>query len=163
MVLGIDPGIGRTGFAFVKPGYPSAALCDYGIIKTASKDSLSRRLVDLRKSCGELVKGKNIVAVAVEKLFFNQNKTTGIIVAMARGVILEIFEEYGIDLYEYAPTQVKKAVTGSGRAQKKDVQIMAGRLLGLSGPLVQDDAADAAALALCHLAALRVGDTGSLS
>lgn len=153
MILGIDPGIAITGFALVEKK-STLNLISMGVIRTPANTLTSLRLTELRNSLIEVLTSNTaspITEAAIEKLFFMQNKTTGIVVAQARGVILQVLAERGIPIYEYAPTQIKKAICGIGNASKHSMQTMTAKLLGMNGKLPQDDAADAVAIAICHI------------
>lgn len=124
---------------------------DAGVIRTARGLHLSRRLADLQRDFAALLGQHAVTNAGVERLFFTKNITTGMAVAHARGVVYAALGERGIPVREYTPSQVKKAVCGSGRADKRAMTEMTRRLLGLRDALKPDDAADAAAVALCHV------------
>ena len=111
---------------------------------------LPTRLLQIDRDMGELLETFHPDAMAVEELFFTNNLTTGIGVAQARGVILTAAERAGVPIYEYTPSEVKLAVVGYGKAEKKQVMDMTKRLLRLKSVPKPDDAADAVAIALCH-------------
>ena len=125
-------------------------MLSYGAITTPAGLSLSKRLYQIDRDMEDLIGQLKPDVIAVEELFFNTNITTGIAVAHGRGVLLCAAERCGIPLYEYTPSQVKLAVTGYGKAEKRQVMDMTRRLLKLSAVPKPDDAADALALALCH-------------
>ena len=149
-ILGIDPGFATIGFGVVDSEGGRQQLVKCGVITTPAHTSLSSRLAQLYDDLTQLLELFRPDAVSVEELFFNTNITTGIAVAHGRGVILLACEKAGVKIYEYTPLQVKQAVVGSGRAEKKQVMEMVRRICGLSAPPRPDDAADAVALALCH-------------
>jgi crossover junction endodeoxyribonuclease RuvC len=122
----------------------------YGTITTPAGLPLSRRLYQLGTDMEELITRLKPSVIAIEELFFNTNITTGIAVAHGRGVLLYAAEKCGVPLYEYTPSQVKLAVTGYGKAEKRQVMDMTRRLLKLESIPRPDDAADALGLALCH-------------
>lgn len=119
-------------------------------MRTASSQSMAKRLLELRQGLFEFIPKDVALSAGVEKLFFVQNVTNGIDVAQARGVVLLTLEELHIPAFEYAPTEIKKALTGHGRAEKVAVQAMVCRLLGLQQQSIQDDAADGLAVAISH-------------
>ena len=121
-----------------------------GVITTPAHTSLSSRLEQIFRDMADLLDLFKPDAVSIEELFFNTNITTGIAVAHARGVILLACRIAGVQIFEYTPLQVKQAVTGYGKAEKKQVMDMVKRLCNLPAPPRPDDAADAVALALCH-------------
>lgn len=149
-ILGIDPGIATIGFGLVEADRGQVHMITYGVITTPAGLPLSKRLYQISNDMEELIGQLSPEAVSVEELFFNNNITTGIAVAHGRGVILLSAERQGIPLYEYTPSQVKIAVAGYGRAEKRQVMDMTRRLLKLKDVPRPDDAADALALALCH-------------
>ena len=149
-ILGIDPGIATIGFGLVEAEQGQARMVTYGAVTTPAGLPLSRRLYQIDRDMEELIGKLRPDVMAIEELFFNTNLTTGIAVAHGRGVILCAAERCGVPLYEYTPGQVKLAVTGYGKAEKRQVMDMTKRLLHLRAVPRPDDAADALALALCH-------------
>lgn len=149
-IIGLDPGIATVGFGIVDTEKNSQRLVACGVITTPAHTPLSRRLDQIYTDLEELIRTYQPEAMAVEELFFNTNTTTGISVAQGRGVIILCAFRMGLRIYEYTPLQVKQAVVGYGRAEKKQVMEMVRRILGLPAPPKPDDAADAVALALCH-------------
>ena len=149
-ILGIDPGIATIGFGVIDTEKNRQKLINCGVITTPAHTSLSSRLAQIYDDMCQLIELFRPDAVSIEELFFNTNITTGIAVAHGRGVILLACQQAGVKIYEYTPLQVKQAVVGYGRAEKKQVMDMVKRLCGLSEPPKPDDAADAVALAICH-------------
>ena len=150
IILGIDPGFAIVGWGVIEYRNARFRTVAYGSIQTPAGDRLENRLKAIFEGINELIKTYNPDAMAVEELFFNNNITTGIRVAEARGVILLAAELAGVKVQEYTPLQVKQAVTGYGRAEKKQVITMVTMLLGLKRPPKPDDTADALAIAICH-------------
>ncbi len=149
-ILGIDPGVATVGFGVVDADRGKNALVKCGVITTPAHTPLSERLEQIFHDMEDLLSLFRPDAVSVEELFFDKNITTGIAVAHARGVILLACRLAGIPAYEYTPMQVKQAVTGYGKAEKRQVMDMVKRLCALPAAPRPDDAADAVALALCH-------------
>ena len=149
-ILGVDPGVATVGFGLIEADRGRARMLQYGAITTSAGLPLSARLYRIGTDMDELLAACRPDAVAIEELFFNHNITTGIAVAHGRGVILYSAEKRGVPLYEYTPSQVKQAVVGYGKAEKRQVMDMTKRLLKLSAVPKPDDAADALAIALCH-------------
>ena len=149
-ILGIDPGYAIIGFGLVEAEHGQVHMSNYGAITTPAGLPLSKRLYQIGTDMAELIGQLKPDVISIEELFFNTNLTTGIAVAHSRGVLLYEAERSGIPLYEYTPGQVKLAVTGYGKAEKRQVMDMTRRLLKLSAVPRPDDAADALALALCH-------------
>ena len=149
-ILGIDPGIATVGFGVIKAEGSRNSLVRCGAITTEKGLHLSVRLSQVYDDVCELIRMFEPDVISIEELFFNTNLKTGIAVAHARGVILLAGEKMGIPMYEYTPLQVKQAVTGYGRAEKRQVMEMVRRLLGMNEVARPDDASDALALAICH-------------
>jgi len=150
IILGIDPGFAIVGFGVLEVERGESKLHRCGVISTQAGLPMPRRLLQIGEDIELLITQFHPDVLAVEELFFNTNVTTGIGVAQARGVILFIAEKLGVPLFEYTPLQVKQAVTGYGRADKRQVMEMTKRLLSLPTVPKPDDAADAVAVALCH-------------
>lgn len=149
-ILGIDPGIATIGFGLVAAERGQVKMLRYGVITTPPGLPLSRRLFQIESDMEELIGTLRPEVISIEELFFNNNITTGIAVAHGRGVILYAAEKCGIPLFEYTPSQVKQAVVGYGRAEKRQVMDMTRRILKIEKVPRPDDAADALALAICH-------------
>ena len=150
VILGIDPGLAIVGWGVIEYQNAKFRTIAYGSIDTPAGMRTEDRLRLIFEGMNELVKKYKPDAVAVEELFFTNNITTGIRVAEARGVILLSAENAGIPIFEYTPPQVKQAVVGYGRAEKRQVISMVTMLLGLPKPPRPDDTADALAIAICH-------------
>ena len=149
-ILGIDPGLAIVGWGVVDYEGSKFRTIDYGSITTPAGMPTEERLMLIDEGIRELTERFSPEHLAVEELFFNTNITTGIRVAEARGVILCRCRREGLEIHEYTPLQVKQAVVGYGRAEKKQVMDMVKRICALPAPPKPDDAADAVALALCH-------------
>lgn len=149
-ILGIDPGIATIGFGVIDFSGREYKLVNCGVITTPAHTMLSARLEQIYDDMCQLLELFKPDAVSIEELFFNTNITTGIAVAHGRGVLLLACRKAGVAIYEYTPLQVKQAVVGYGRAEKKQVMDMVRRICTLPSPPKPDDAADAVALALCH-------------
>lgn len=150
IILGIDPGFATVGFGVIKAEGSNCAFVRCGAVTTKAGERLAARLSRIYDDVTELIATFRPDAVAVEELFFNTNITTGISVAQGRGVILLACEKNGVPLFEYTPLQIKQAVAGYGRADKKQMMEMVKRLLKLKAPARPDDASDALAAAICH-------------
>lgn len=150
LVLGIDPGTATTGYGLVEQR-ESLELVAWGVITTPANLPLAERLLMIHRSLGNLIQAYAPEAVAVEELFFSKNVRTAMSVSHARGVILLTAAEAGLPIYQYKPSEVKQAVAGYGAASKEQMQEMVRLLLDLEAILTPDDAADAVAIAVCHL------------
>lgn len=151
IILGIDPGLATVGYGVINFENSKSVCADYGVITTPKTDNTPKRLLLIASALEELITKYKPEAVAVEELFFNTNVKTAINVAQARGIILYISLKCGCKLYEYTPLQIKQGLTGYGRADKNQIQQMVKVLLNLKALPKPDDAADALAVALCHL------------
>jgi crossover junction endodeoxyribonuclease RuvC len=151
LALGIDPGTATTGYGLVQDQDGSLAVVDYGVILTASDLEMPERLLEIFRQLNKIILLHRPESSAVEKLFFQRNVRTALSVGQARGVILLALAEAGLPVYEYTPLEVKQAVVGYGGADKNQVQQMVRALLGLKEIPQPDDAADALAVAICHL------------
>jgi len=150
-VLGIDPGTAITGYAVVEETAGRLSLVTLGVITTPAKTPLPSRLQTIHRELSSLVEEVAPDAAAVEELFFSRNVTTAMSVGQARGVTLLALADAGLPIAEYTPMQIKQAVTGYGSAKKHQVQEMVRMLLSLRTVPKPDDAADAAAVAICYL------------
>ena len=150
IILGIDPGVATIGFGLVRAERNRNQLLRYGVITTPPGIPLSNRLLEISNDMEELIHAFHPDEMAVEELFFTKNITTGIAVAHGRGVILLAAEKLGVPVFEYTPMQVKQAVVGYGKAEKRQVMLMTQHLLHMKEIPKPDDAADALALAICH-------------
>lgn len=152
-VIGIDIGTAITGWAIVEQGLNKSmySVHGYGVIRTESKLPMDIRLVQIYEDLNILIKQFQPDHMAIEELFFFKNQKTIISVAQARGVVILAGKLNNLETFGYTPLQVKQAVTSYGRAEKKQVQQMVTMLLGLKEIPKPDDAADALAVAVCHL------------
>ncbi len=156
LVLGIDPGVAITGYGLLTGPAEGARLVASGVITTSPTFSLSERLLVLHQELSDLIARYRPEVAAIEELFFGRNARTALAVGHGRGVTLLTLAEAGLTVHEYTPMQVKQAIVGYGLADKKQVQEMVRLLLHLEEVLRPDDAADAVAVALCHLQSLHL-------
>lgn len=155
LALGIDPGIATTGYGVVRDTSTGPQLVAYGVILTPAGTPLPQRLLTLHGRLRTLLMEYRPDTAAVEKLFFQRNVSTAMTVGQARGVALLALAEAGLSVGEYTPTDVKLAVAGYGGADKPQMQMMVRTILRLAEPPQPDDAADALAVAVCHLNSYR--------
>ena len=151
VVLGIDPGFATVGYGVVRKQGNKLEKIQYGTITTKAGKAFETRLCEIYADLNTLIDTFKPDAMAVEELFFNTNVKTAISVAHARGIILLAGALKNLPVYEYTPLQVKQAVVGYGRAEKQQVMEMTRQMLGLANVPKPDDAADALAIAICHL------------
>lgn len=148
IILGIDPGYGRTGWGVIEKEKGEWKVIDWGCIETSVKDPFVDRLVELYKELQKILKKYKPTRVGVEELFFAKNVKTAMKVGQARGVILLTFLQVGLPVDEFNPLQIKQALTGYGRAEKGQVEKMVKMILKISKKIRPDDAADALAIAI---------------
>jgi crossover junction endodeoxyribonuclease RuvC len=156
VVLGIDPGTATTGYGFVREAETGPALVAYGVILTPAGTPMPERLRTLYHELKSLILLHRPDSGAVEKLFFQRNVSTAMTVGQARGVALLALAEANIPVGEYTPRDVKQAVAGYGGADKPQIQQMVRAILSLSDVPRPDDAADALAVAICHLHSMKM-------
>lgn len=149
-ILGIDPGIARTGWAVVDSNNSKVKAVAYGCIETKASKDTSKRLAEIHKEILNIIKKYSPETLAIEELFFNTNAKTAFIVGQARGVILLAAEQKLIPNFIYTPLQVKIAITGYGRAEKNQVAKMVKTILSLKEMPKLDDTSDALAVAITH-------------
>jgi crossover junction endodeoxyribonuclease RuvC len=155
-ILGIDPGTGILGFGVIEVVKDKAQLVDAGVIRTPIKEDDAVRLETIFDELTDIIVATKPSEMSVEKLFFAQNVTTAMTVAQARGVVLLCGRQAGLTIYEYTPLQIKQALTGYGRADKKQIQEMVRVVLQLKDIPKPDDCADALAAAITHSMTMRV-------
>ena len=154
-ILGLDPGFATTGFAILDVNGPEKKLITTGVIKTAAGLPFPKRLKELYEDMRAILIEYKPKVCSIEQIFFSKNITTGINVSHARGVLLLALQEFGVELHEYSPSAMKRALTGNVRADKKAIQKMVKLELKLKNIPKPDDAADAVSLALTLAATLR--------
>lgn len=150
LIMGIDPGIGITGYSFLEYENENFHLLTSGSIQTDKTAPHPKRLLELKTDIDFLIKKYEPDCASIEQLFFFKNQKTIIPVAQARGVILLTLEENKIPMFEYTPLVVKQTITGHGRADKRDVKIMIQNYIKLDENIKLDDTIDSVALAVCH-------------
>ncbi len=149
-ILGIDPGIGRTGWGIIEVQGSKLIVQSYGCIETTAGMEMEQRLLSLFEQLTQIIKTEKPDALGIEDLFFNTNAKTALIVGQARGVVLLLAAQHNLSLGVYTPLQVKIAVTGYGRAEKGQVGQMVKTILKLNQIPKPDDTADALAIAITH-------------
>lgn len=150
IILGIDPGLAKTGCGIISMRSDQPKIITYGVISTKKDQSLPIRLKTIYDDIRELCREYKPNVAAIESIFFAANVKTAVAVAQARGVAILATEEGGADIAEYSPLQIKQAIVGYGRASKKQIQEMVKVLLSLDEAPKPDHAADALAVALTH-------------
>jgi crossover junction endodeoxyribonuclease RuvC len=150
VVMGIDPGPANLGFGIVRIEGNQMAALDGGVVETSAELPIERRLERIHRALRELIAWHEPRALAIEEVYFGKNVGSAMTVGQASGVAMLAAAESGIGCFSYTPQAIKKAVCGSGGADKHQVQRMVGTLLGLPEPPSPDHAADALAVAICH-------------
>lgn len=151
IIVGIDPGIAILGYSFLEKKGSKIIPLNYGVLTTKKEEKDEKRLSILYNNLKELLQKYNPDEMSVESLYFTNNQKTAFQVGQARGIVLLLASQENIPVFSYNPNEIKIAVTGYGRANKKQVQLMVQRLLKLEEIPKPDDAADAVAAALCHI------------
>lgn len=148
-VLGLDPGIRRTGYGIVSLDNNEIYLIDTGVIKTNDKEDISKKLTYIYKEITNIIKKFSPKEAAIENVFMSVNIRSALMLGHARGAAMVACTNQNIDIYTYEPTLVKKTIVGRGRADKGQVAFMVGQILG-EKPRWPKDASDALAIAICH-------------
>jgi crossover junction endodeoxyribonuclease RuvC len=154
VVVGFDPGTARLGYG-VLTGDDAPEPLDYGVIETPATDQMPQRLKHLYEAVGDILRTFHPNVCAIEQLFFSRNVTTALSVGQARGIVMLAAAQANVPVVEYTPAEVKQAVSGYGKADKAQMQEMVRLILGLQEIPYPDDAADALAVALCHMQSAR--------
>ncbi len=155
-ILGIDPGLGRMGYAIIKHGNGKSVLSECGCITTQPKTPDADRLLEIKKDLEIILKKWQPEVLCIESLFFAKNSATAMSVGQARGVAIVMAAEQGLDIIEMTPLQVKMSITGYGKAEKSQVQKMLQTVLKLKKIPKPDDAADAAAIAWAGIGRIKL-------
>jgi crossover junction endodeoxyribonuclease RuvC len=155
-ILGIDPGTATTGYGIVERVGSTPRLIDYGAVTTSPRKTAPERLLRVYTRINEVMDQYAPDVIVMERLFFAKNQTTAIAVGKACGVMQFAAAQRGLEVIEYTPMEVKQAVVGYGGAEKRQIQYMVQRILGLDEPPSPDDAADALALCICHAHSERI-------
>ena len=150
ITLGVDPGTALLGYGLVR-GEDEPSLITYGVVETTNAETMEERLLRVYDAVWALIREYEPDVLAIEQLFFARNVTTALAVGQARGVVLLAAAQHGMPVFEYKPSEVKQAISGYGKADKHQMQHMVQMLLGLSSIPTPDDAADALAVAICHV------------
>ena len=150
IILGIDPGFAITGYGVIRYEKNKLQLLEYGVVSTKKEIPFTERLMAIDAKIRKLCEIYKPDCCAIEELFFNNNAKTAIAAAQGRGIAVGAVASMGIPVYEYTPLQVKQAVVGYGRAEKKQIQQMVKMIMHMNEIPKPDDAADAIAIAICH-------------
>ena len=155
-ILGIDPGLTKTGFGIIDINDDSLKLIDYGIVKPKNTDKLERRLLTIFNDMSEIIKKYNPTVVSIEEVFYGKNVKSALLLGQARGAAMLSAASNKITIFEYSAKKIKQSVTGNGNADKNQVKFMVGSILNIKNLDIPLDASDALAIALCHNQQLKV-------
>lgn len=158
IILGVDPGIAITGFGVINFVGNKFSVIDYGAVLTPAGQPLPERLLSIQNQLSRIIEQHKPDAFAIEELFFAKNVKTALTVGHGRGVSVLCAAQAGLDIFEYTPLQVKQALVGYGRADKKQIQQMTKVILNLKEVPKPDDVADALAIAVCHAHSHKMGE-----
>jgi crossover junction endodeoxyribonuclease RuvC len=158
VILGIDPGTTGMGYAVLDAGREPPVILDCDLVPTPSDGSTAERLLAIADALDRIIRSHRPATVALERLYFNKNVRTAMVVSEARGVALLCAARAGLEIAEYTPSEVKMSVTGNGSADKKQVQRMLPLVMTLDRAISQDNVADAIAIALTHAQRLHFAD-----
>ena len=157
-ILGIDPGLGTTGYGIISNQNNDMQLLDFGTITTSPKDNLSKRLKIIFDSISELILKYKPTIFSIEEIFYSNNVKSSLLLGHARGVAIAAAATNNIIVYEYSAKKIKQALTGNGNAHKEQVKFMVKNLLKLKDAPKSNDASDALAIAICYILQNRLGD-----
>jgi crossover junction endodeoxyribonuclease RuvC len=150
LILGVDPGIGHTGYGLIEQRHQQLHSLTSGEIKTAPADPFPKRLKTIFDGIEAVMARHQPTVVAIEETFLAKNFQAALKLGQARGVVLLVMEMHGLPIFEYSPTAVKLGIVGYGRASKEQIKQMVGRILNLPQPPTSEHEADALAIAICH-------------
>ena len=158
IILGIDPGLTRTGFGLVLIKNDKLKLLDYGIVEPNKNDDLSKRLYSIYTDINQLIEMFNPTVFSIEDMFYGRNIKSAFVLAQARGVAMLCAAKYDIPVFEYSARKVKQAVTGNGNADKTQLQYMIKQIFKLKQLPTPLDASDALGIALCHIYQTKINE-----
>ena len=158
LILGIDPGIVKTGYGLININSNVPTLIDYGIIAPNTKDKISSRLLSIYSDIEELINTFKPNIFSIEDVFYAKNFRSAMLLGQARAVAILCAEKYSVPIFEYSAKKVKQSVTGNGNSSKIQVQYMVQKMLKIKNISMPVDSSDALAIALCHLNQLKVNE-----
>ena len=157
-ILGIDPGLTKTGFGIIDINNESLKLIDYGIIKPKSSDKLGKRLLTIFNDMCEIINKYNPTIISIEEVFYGKNVKSTLLLGQARGAAMLAAASKNVSIFEYSARKIKQSVTGNGNATKDQVKFMIRSILNIKNLDIPTDASDALAIALCHHQQLRTNE-----
>ena len=157
-ILGIDPGLTRTGFGIIEINNEVLSLIDFGIIKPKQTDKLERRLLTIFNDMSEIINKYNPTIVSIEEVFYGKNVKSALLLGQARGAAMLSAASSRVMIFEYSAKKIKQSVTGNGNASKDQVKFMVGSILNIKNLNISSDASDALAIALCHYQQFKIDE-----
>ena len=157
-ILGIDPGLGTTGYGIISNANNNTQLVDFGTIKTSPKDNLSKRLKIIFDNISELINKHKPSVFSIEEIFYSNNVKSSLLLGHARGTAIAAAATKDVIIYEYSAKKIKQSLTGNGNAHKEQVKFMVSKLLNMVEPPKSNDASDALAIAICYFFQNRLRD-----
>ena len=157
-ILGIDPGLIKTGFGIIDVKNENLGLIDFGIIKPNAKDRLEKRLLTIFEDISEIIVTYNPTIICVEEVFYGKNFKSALLLGQARGAGMVAAASKNVKIFEYSAKKIKQSVTGNGNAKKEQVKFMVNSILKIKNIHIPIDASDALATALCHVQQFKVNE-----
>ena len=157
-ILGIDPGLTKTGFGIVDINNENLRVVDYGIIKPNTKDKLEKRLLTIFKDISEIISRYKPTIICIEEVFYGKNFKSALLLGQARGAAMVSAASSNINIFEYSAKKIKQSVTGNGNAKKEQVKFMVMSILNIKNADIPLDASDALAIALCHVQQFKMNE-----
>tara|TARA_Y100001970_G_C13893830_1_gene680109 strand:- start:19 stop:501 length:483 start_codon:yes stop_codon:yes gene_type:complete len=157
-ILGIDPGLTKTGFGIIDINNENSSLVDYGIVKPANKDKLEKRLLTIFQDISQIIDQYKPTIVCIEEVFYGKNFKSALLLGQARGVALVAAASKDVNIFEYSAKKIKQSITGNGNANKEQVKFMVSSMLKIKDSNMPLDASDALAIALCHCQQFKINE-----
>ena len=157
-ILGIDPGLTKTGFGIIDINNEDLKLVDYGIIKPKNKDKLEKRLLTIFEDVSEIINKYKPTIICIEEVFYGKNFKSALLLGQARGAAMVSAASKNLSIFEYSAKKIKQSVTGNGNANKEQVKFMVNSILNIKNSNIPLDASDALAIILCHYQQFRINE-----
>ena len=157
-ILGIDPGLTKTGFGIINIKNEKVNLIDYGIIKPKAQDKLEKRLLTIFNDISEIINSYHPTVICIEEVFYGKNFKSALLLGQARGAAMLSAASKNINIFEYSAKKIKQSVTGNGNAKKEQVRFMVTSILNIKNMDIPLDASDALAITLCHFQQFKVNE-----
>ena len=157
-VLGIDPGLTKTGFGIIDINNENTNFVDCGIIKPRAKDKLEKRLLTIFEDISKIISEHKPTIICIEEVFYGKNFKSALLLGQARGAAMVSAASENINIFEYSAKKIKQSVTGNGNAKKEQVKFMVNSILNIKNHNIPLDASDALAVALCHFQQFKISE-----